>query len=75
MILPSNIFPLVIFLHSWGFLTWASGDNIALAPNRSFKIAAQRGHQHFPFGLRGDDGLNSLSLLIEVFRLTALGWV
>ena len=43
-----------------GFLTWAYGDNIILAPNRSFKIAAQRGHQHFPFGLRGDDGLNSL---------------
>jgi len=27
------------------------------------------------FGLMGDDGLNSLSLLIEVCRLTALGWV
>ena len=24
MILPSNIFPFVIFLHSLGFLTWAS---------------------------------------------------
>jgi len=53
MILPSNIFLFVIFLHSWSFLTWASGDNITLVPNISFKIAAQRGHQHFTFGPEG----------------------
>ena len=47
-----------------GFLTWASGDNITLVPNRSFKIAAQRGHQHFPLALRGDGGLSSFSSLI-----------
>ena len=75
MILPSNIFLFVIFLHSWSFLTWASGDIILPLCQIEVSRSLHSGDiSTFPLALRGDDGLNSFSLLIEICRLTALGW-